>query len=96
MSFKEEYKQKLVSPEEAVGVVKSGDWVDYGHFACAPTFLDPILAKRVDELNDVKVRAVTYPGLGCRGPGGSHQGKVLLQQLAFQRRRPHASRQGTL
>ncbi len=24
------YKQKLMTPEEAVKVVKSGDWVDYG------------------------------------------------------------------
>jgi len=65
MSFKEEYKNKLVSPEQAVGEVKSGDWVDYGHFTCSPTFLDPILAKRVDELSGVKVRAVTYPGLAA-------------------------------
>ncbi len=65
MSFKEDYKAKLVTPEQAVGVVKSGDWVDYGHFSCAPTFLDPILAKRVDELHDVKVRCATYPGLAA-------------------------------
>ena len=30
MSFLEEYKQKLVSADEAVKIVKSGDWVDYG------------------------------------------------------------------
>ena len=65
MSFKEEYDQKRVSPEEAVGIVKSGDWVDYGHFSCAPTYLDPILAQRVDELKGVKVRAATYPGLAA-------------------------------
>jgi butyryl-CoA:acetate CoA-transferase len=65
MSFKKEYDKKLVSAEEAVGVVKSSDWVDYGHFACAPTFLDPILAQRVSDLHDVKVRAATYPGLAA-------------------------------
>jgi butyryl-CoA:acetate CoA-transferase len=65
MSFKDEYKKKLVSAEQAVGAVKSGDWVDYGHFTCAPTYLDPVLAKRADELSDVKVRAVTYPGLAA-------------------------------
>jgi len=63
MSFKEEYKKKLVSPEQAVGVIKSGDWVDYGHFACSPTYLDSFLAKRVNELKDVKIRGVVYPGL---------------------------------
>ena len=65
MSFKEEYKKKLATPEEAVKIVKSGDWVDYGHFSCAPTFLDPILAKRADELTDVNVRCATYPGLAA-------------------------------
>ena len=30
MSFLEEYKQKLVTADEAVKIVKSGDWVDYG------------------------------------------------------------------
>ena len=34
MDFREEYKQKLVSADEAVKLIKSGDWVDYG---CAPT-----------------------------------------------------------
>ena len=50
MSIVDEYKEKLVSPEEAVNVVKSGDKVHYGHFAMSPTFLDPYLAKRKDEL----------------------------------------------
>ena len=65
MNYTREYDNKRVSPEQAVNVVQSGDWVDYGHFACAPTFLDPILAKRADELHDVKVRAATYPGLAA-------------------------------
>ena len=30
MDFSEEYRQKLVSADEAVKVIKSGDWVDYG------------------------------------------------------------------
>jgi acyl-CoA hydrolase len=53
-----EYRQKLVSAEEAVKVVRSGDWVGYGHFAMAPRLLDAALAKRKDELRDVKVAAV--------------------------------------
>ena len=62
-----EYKEKLVSPEEAVKVVKSGDKVHYGHFAMSPTFLDPYLAQRKEELEDVKVYGVTYPGLAQVG-----------------------------
>ena len=29
MNFAEEYKRKLRTPEEAVKLVKDGDWVDY-------------------------------------------------------------------
>ena len=63
MDYMSEYRSKLVSPEEAVRVVKSGDTVHYGHFAMSPTFLDSYLAKRKEELKAVKVFAVTYPGL---------------------------------
>lgn len=65
MKYQEEYANKKVSAEEAAKVVKSGDWVDYGHFACSPTYLDKYLAQRVNELDNVKVRAVTFPGLAA-------------------------------
>jgi butyryl-CoA:acetate CoA-transferase len=63
MDFMSDYRKKLVSPEEAVKVVKSGDSVAYGHFAMAPTFLDPYLAQRKDELKAVQVFGVVYPGV---------------------------------
>lgn len=56
MSFAEEYRQKLVSADEAVKIVKSGDWVDYGWCTGTPDVLDQALAKRTDELKDVKLR----------------------------------------
>lgn len=56
MNFKEEYQRKLVTAEEAVNAVKSGDWVDYGSFAGQTVLLDQALAKRRDELTDVKLR----------------------------------------
>ncbi len=56
MSFLEEYKQKLVTADEAVKIVKSGDWVDYGWCTGTPDALDKSLAKRTDELKDIKVR----------------------------------------
>ena len=65
MNYNSEYQKKLVTAEKAAATVKSGDWVNYGHFACSPTVLDAALAKRVDELTDVKVRAVCYPGLAA-------------------------------
>ena len=56
MDIREEYKQKLRTPEEAVKAVRSGDWIDYGWNACAPVALDRALAERYQELTDVKVR----------------------------------------
>lgn len=55
----EEYQKKLTTPEQAVSIVKSGDWVDYGSFTGQPVALDKALAARKDELEDVKIRAVT-------------------------------------
>lgn len=56
MSYQDEYKKKLVSADEAVKVVKSGDWVDYTWSTNHPVELDKALAARKDELYDVKVR----------------------------------------
>ena len=50
------YQKKLTSAEEAVKVVKSGDWVDYVWCTNHPYPLDQALAARQSELKDVKVR----------------------------------------
>jgi len=50
-----EYKKKLVSADEAVKVVKSGDRVHYGLFCGIIRDLDIALAKRTPELKDVTV-----------------------------------------
>ena len=59
MDFSEEYRQKLVSADEAVKVIKSGDWVDYGWCANHPRVLDKALAERMikePSLTDLKFR----------------------------------------
>ena len=56
MDFTEEYRQKLVSADEAVKVIKSGDWVDYGWCTNTVDALDKALAKRTDELKDINLR----------------------------------------
>lgn len=61
MSYMEEYKSKLVSADEAVKVVKSGDLVHYGEFVMCSHVLDAALAKRKDELRGVNIRTVTCP-----------------------------------
>lgn len=54
--LQDQYRQKLRTPEQAVQAVKSGDWVDYTTNVCFPPLLDAALAKRRDELTDVKIR----------------------------------------
>lgn len=62
MSYKDEYSRKLTTADEAVKVVKSGDWVDYGWCVATVDALDKALAKRAEELTDVKLRG----GILCR------------------------------
>ena len=61
MDFQQEYKSKLRTPQEAVRVVKSGDWVDYGSFHSFPQLLDKALAERKEELRGVKFRGNLIP-----------------------------------
>ena len=56
MDYQALYQQKLTTAAEAVKVVKSGDWVDYGWCTNHPVALDKALAARQNELFDVKVR----------------------------------------
>lgn len=56
MNFAEEYKRKLKTPEEAVKLLKDGDWVDYSVGIGFPVLLDAALGKRKDELRDIKIR----------------------------------------
>lgn len=62
MDVYSEYRQKLRSAEEAVCLVRSGDWVDYGSNNSFPALLDAALAARRDELYHVKVRGNLLPG----------------------------------
>ena len=64
MSFEAEYSAKLTTADEAVKVVKNSDWVDYGWCTATADALDKALAKRTDELKDVKIRG----GIICKVP----------------------------
>lgn len=55
MNYIEEYKSKLVSADRAVKAVKSGDWLDYGCLCAQVAALDEALAKRKDELSEIKI-----------------------------------------
>ena len=62
MSIYDEYRSKLRTAEQAVEVIKSGDWVDYNSGNAFPKALDAALAKRRDELENVKIRGNLIPG----------------------------------
>ena len=56
MDYKAMYSEKLTTAEEAVKVVKNGDWVDYGWCVGTPDVLDQAMAKRLPEMEDVNFR----------------------------------------
>lgn len=65
MSYRE-YEKKLLSCDEAAGLVKSGDWVDFCQVGAFPKGMDEALARRKDELTDIKIRnAITLSPVAC-------------------------------
>lgn len=56
--FKEEFKSKLISREQAANLVRSGDTVDLFGYSSAGRALDAALAKRIGELKDVTIRTI--------------------------------------
>ena len=75
MDFNAEYKSRLGTPEQAAALVKSGDWVEYGNGTTFAELCDAALAKRRDELTDVKIRGQIMYGplktVEC-DPSGEH------------------------
>jgi len=55
-----QYQQKLITAEQAAKLVKSGDFVQYSEFAMFPDALDEALSKRIDELENVTIRSVSF------------------------------------
>ena len=46
-----------ISAQAAAELVRSGMWLDFGVTLCQPDVFDSALARRVDELDDVKIRS---------------------------------------
>ncbi len=51
------YRSKLISAEDAAGLVKSGDVVDYYAFYASSQYFDAALAKRAGDLENVTIRS---------------------------------------
>ena len=78
-----QYKQKLITADEAAKLVKSGDSVWYSEFAMFPETLDAALAKRVDELHDVLVRSVSFTKLPKVVEADPNREHFIFGRLAF-------------
>lgn len=61
MNFIDEYNRKKVTADEAVKIIQSGDWVEYGFCVTTVDALDQALARRMDELTDVNLRGAILP-----------------------------------
>lgn len=75
MNFIDEYNQKKVSADEAVKIIRSGDWVDYGFCVTTVDALDKALAKRTDELTNINLRGAILPKMPAifeREDAGDH------------------------
>jgi acyl-CoA hydrolase len=59
--LKTDYQQKLISADEAAGLVASGMWIDYGAIGGFPSLIDEKLSGRAKELSGVKIRAENCP-----------------------------------
>ena len=58
-NFQKMYQEKLMTADEAVKSIKSGDTIAYGEFVTVPYALDAALARRVNELYDIDIDAST-------------------------------------
>ena len=83
MSVMTAYQKKLSTAAKAAAIVKSGDWVDYGAFLCAPETLDVALAKRIHELTDVKIRALAFPGIAAVAAADPGEGRLIYNNWHF-------------
>lgn len=75
-----DYKQKLVSADEAAGLVANDMWVDYGAIGGFPSLIDEKLAGRARELFGVKIRAENCPS---RIPGVDPQQEHFIYNSWF-------------
>jgi len=86
-----EYKRKLHTADDAVKVVKSGDRIHYGLFNGLVVDLDKALAKRVDELFDVKVCTTIWaysdpPAILVADPESKHFKYLSTHMSGFDRK----------
>lgn len=74
-SYQEEYRAKLITADRAAGLVKSGDYVEFGYCLNKAIAMDMALARRTDELFNVNIHCsntLTKLYLAEADPHGEH------------------------
>lgn len=89
----DQYRNKRKTAEEAVQVVKSGDWVYYSHFVMTPVTLDRALARRAHELTDVNI-SVSNGMLPVQAATGPEGGGITYNSSFFSKNDRALARQG--
>jgi len=93
----DEYKKKCVSADEAVRVIRSGDWVEFAWGASHAGLLGEAIARRKEELHDVNMRGGVIlkplPFIECDPTGehftwnsmhmGGYERKLAQKSLAY-------------
>jgi len=88
MGFEKEYQQKMVTVDEAVQTIKSGETVKYGHFLSSCIALDRALAKRLPELKDLTINGGAIVGISeviKADPAGEHMRYLSAFYSPFER-----------
>ena len=63
-NWKELYKERLCTAEEAVGMIKSGDHVVFSHCAAEPTVLIDAMIANASAYRDVTISSHADTGTG--------------------------------
>jgi butyryl-CoA:acetate CoA-transferase len=83
MKHSNEYNSKLITAEQAVSLVKSGDRIFYSEFAMFPKTLDGALAKRIPELHDLELYSVFYTQMPKVIEADPHHEHIIAQDWHF-------------
>lgn len=92
MDWREEYKRKLTTPEEAVKIIKSGDRVAIGGSIDEPEALPAALWDRREQLNDITIyQLCPMKDYGWGQPGGEERFSVEVIGFVGPISRPRAN-----
>ncbi len=82
-SFWNEYRNKLVGADEAVKIVKSGDYISFGQIVTPTLEADKALAKRRDELKEVYIRSSSMSNYSEAVKSDPSKDHFIMNDISF-------------